>query len=96
MFLTGTNNLVFLLVYNAIGLINVAIIIEVIISWSLMMGARGINPYAPWVRTLHQVTDPILTPLRRLIPPRATGGWDLSPMIAIFLLNTLQNLLRGA
>lgn len=96
MFVSGMNNMLFMFIYNAIGLINLAIIVDVIISWSMMMGARGINPYLPWVRTLHRITDPILGPLRRLLPPRVTGGWDLSPMIAIFALNALQNLLAQA
>lgn len=55
-----------------------SIIIQAIISW--------INPgsYNPVVGLLHQLTAPILSPIRRVIPP--ISGLDLSPMAAIIVL----------
>ena len=47
-------------------------------------------PYHPWLDAfltfVTAVTDPILNPLRRVIPPVPLGGaaLDLSPMIATF------------
>lgn len=44
------------------------------------------DPYNPIVRFLHNVTDPALYRIRRLLPFSQAGGFDLSPMILIFLL----------
>ena len=37
------------------------------------------------VRWVENTTDPILEPIRRIIPPWKTAGLDFSPAIAIFL-----------
>jgi YggT family protein len=58
------------------------------------------DPSNPIVRFLHEVTDPLLYKIRRLIPFSAAGGIDFSPMILIlailflrsFLVPTLQRL----
>lgn len=67
------------------GLINLAILIRVIISW-----VRP-DPFNPVVRFIYQITEPILLPFRRLIPP--TGGLDFSPLIAFFVLEFLRRFL---
>lgn len=62
-----------------------AILIQVIISW--------VNPgaYNPATSLLYSLTEPLLRPARRLIPP--IGGLDLSPMAAMIGLYLLQMLL---
>ena len=54
------------------------IFIGVIISW--------INPgaYNPLTILIHQLTDPLLRPVRRQIPPM--GGLDITPMVALLIL----------
>jgi YggT family protein len=42
-------------------------------------------------RFLYQVTEPVLRPIRRIVP--SIGGVDLSPLIVILLLWLLRNLL---
>jgi len=56
----------------------VAVIIQVILSW--------INPgqYNPVIGLVHKLSDPILKPIRKLVP--ALGGLDLSPLFATLLL----------
>ena len=49
------------------------------------------DPHNPVVRFLIQVTDPILSRMRRVIP--AMGGIDLSPMILILAIIFLQSFL---
>ena len=56
-----------------------AIFLRVIMSW------LTVSPGNPFVNFIHQITDPILSPLRRLIPPIG-GTIDISPMVAIILL----------
>ncbi len=51
-------------------------------------GSNGIT------RLLLDLTEPILAPIRRLMP--ATGGLDFSPTIVLVLLVVLQNVLRSA
>lgn len=44
------------------------------------------DPYNPIVRFLHQTTEPVLSPLRRLIPGMRYSGLDISPIIAFVLI----------
>ena len=59
----------------------VVIIVQVLISW--------INPgaHSPVIVLLYQLTNPLLRPLRRRLPP--AGGLDWSPLVAMVLLNLL-------
>lgn len=60
------------------------ILIQAILSW--------VNPgtYNPAVSLLHSLTEPVLRPARRLLPP--IGGLDLSPLVAILALEVLRRL----
>jgi len=53
------------------------------------------NPYHPvWgpiIRVVHAVTEPILNPIRRLMP--GMGGLDFSPMVVLLLARLLQGVL---
>lgn len=61
------------------------IVIQAILSW--------VNPgtYNPAVNLLHSITEPVLRPVRRLLPPM--GGMDLSPLLAILGLEVLRRLI---
>ena len=63
----------------------VAIIVQVIISW--------VNPgsYNPVTGLLHSLTEPVLRPIRQLLPPIA--GIDLSPLFALIGLQVLKMLI---
>ena len=62
-----------------------AILIQVIVSW--------INPgaYNPAVSLLYSLTEPVLRPFRRLIPP--LSGLDLSPLVALIAIQLTKMLL---
>jgi YggT family protein len=49
------------------------------------------HPVATVRRTLRMITEPVLAPVRRLIPPVRAGGvaLDLTPLIVILLLSIL-------
>jgi YggT family protein len=68
------------LVVSVIRIYMWVIIIRALISWV------SPDPHNPIVQILVKVTEPVLRPLRRLVPPRKLGGLDLSPLIAILLL----------
>ncbi|OGQ97596.1 MAG: hypothetical protein A2521_10475 [Deltaproteobacteria bacterium RIFOXYD12_FULL_57_12] len=50
------------------------------------------DPYNPIVRFLYEVTEPVLSRIRRVIPA-FIGGMDLSPMILILAIIFLQSFL---
>lgn len=54
-----------------------------------------VDPYHPVARFLRQITEPVLAPIRRLVPPIQAGGglFDLSPMVALLLLWVLERIL---
>jgi len=56
----------------------IALLVRVIGSWF------GVSPYAKWMRPFVLLTEWLLEPLRRLLPP--FGPLDLSPMVAYLLL----------
>ena len=56
------------------------IIAAAIISWV------NLSPYHPIVRLLYRLTEPVLAPIRRLLPPWKTFGLDFSPAIVILLI----------
>lgn len=59
------------------------IIIRALISWV------NPDPYNMIVQTLQRLTDPVLRPIRKLVPPFKLGI-DLSPLIAILAIMFLQ------
>ncbi|HSM69708.1 MAG TPA: YggT family protein [Xanthomonadales bacterium] len=61
------------------------ILAVVILSW---LGSRVRHPIVP---LMYQLTEPVLRPFRRLIPP--IGGIDLSPLFAIITIRFLILLL---
>lgn len=63
----------------------VAILGRVIISW------LNLSPYNPIVVILYQITEPILAPIRRVLPRMEII--DLSPMVAIIVMMVVQQLL---
>lgn len=62
--------------------LTLAIVARIILSWFRF------DPYHPISTFLRDITDPILEPLRRYIPP--IGFLDITPLVAIFLLQLIQ------
>jgi YggT family protein len=59
-----------------------AIIARAVLSWF------PIDPRSPIVSILNEITEPILAPLRRIVP--RIGMIDITPMVAIFVLFIIQ------
>lgn len=62
-----------------------AILIDALISWF------PIAPDHPIARLLDDITEPILAPLRRVVP--RLGMFDITPIVAMFVLEILQNII---
>ena len=80
---------------QAVGLVrtlfeiySVIMLIRVLSSWF------QVDPYSPVMRLLYQVTEPVLAPIRRILPQ--TGGMDFSPMVALILLQVLESIVTSA
>lgn len=73
---------------------SILILIEVLASWVLVANVRLPDAVLRLLQVISSITGIVLNPIRRLIP--SVGGLDLSPIIALVLLNVLQRLLVSA
>tara|TARA_B100001094_G_C17610250_1_gene520920 strand:+ start:7 stop:285 length:279 start_codon:yes stop_codon:yes gene_type:complete len=84
----------FILIYRIIDIYFYIILANVILSW--LIAFNIINTYNQFVSTIlfatKKLTDPLLDPLRRIIPN--LGGIDVSPILLILLLLFVQDSLR--
>lgn len=75
-----------------IYLINIAfqVLVYLIIARCLLSFVRH-NPYQPIIRFIYDVTEPVMSPFRRIIP--AAGGIDFSPFIAVLAVEFVRYLI---
>jgi YggT family protein len=81
----GSAGIFHLLVSWTFTILKLALVVRVISSW------LPVSPYSGWVRWSYALSEPILMPLRRVVP--SLGGLDLTPILAYFLLNIIESLL---
>ena len=74
-------------VSSAFGLVMMAIFVRYLVSWF------GVPPTARWLRPLVWLTDWIIVPIRRVLPP--VGIIDASPIAAYFALYLLRGLVMS-
>lgn len=48
------------------------------------------NPYQPIIKFIYDITEPVMSPFRRLLP--TAGGIDFSPILAVFAVSLVQKL----
>jgi len=77
---------IFLLLARVLQIYTFVLLIRILITW-----IPNLDPYHPIVQLLFQVTDPVLEPARKLIPP--IGMIDISPIVVFIVLGILQDLL---
>ena len=94
LFGAGLPNIVTLLGWAVIGCVALtvniyffAIIINIVLSWVAPGTAH------PAAVLLYQLTEPVMQPFRKLIPPM--GGIDLSPIIVFLSISVVQILLKS-
>ena len=82
-----------LITWSAVGLIGlvvntylIAMVVMIVVSWV----APG--SHHPAVRLVYQVTEPVMGPVRSLLP--AMGGLDFSPIVVFIVINVIQISLR--
>lgn len=78
----------FLILSMLIQLYSWVLVARALISW-----IPNLDPYNPAVQFLYQITEPVLEPVRRLIPPLG-GTIDISMIVVFFALMILQQMLQ--
>lgn len=80
---------------NVIGLYLFVVIATVILSW--LIAFNVVNLHHPVVyqinRILNALTEPVLRPLRRMLP--SLGGMDFSPIVLFLILGFIQRLVNN-
>lgn len=77
-----------LLLIWLLRLLQWALIIHVLLSWVRL------PPDNPIVAALNVVCEPLLAPIRQVIPPMA--GLDFTPLVVLFILDVLKRIVIGA
>ena len=83
----GPRGVLILLVGWTFAILKIAILVRVVSSW------LRVSQFAWWVRWSFALSEPILRPLRSVIPP--LGMMDVTPIVAYFALSILQWLVLG-
>ncbi len=78
--------MIFFLLARVLQIYTFVLLIRILITW-----IPNLDPYHPIVQLLFQVTEPVLEPARKLIPP--IGMIDISPIVVFIVLGILQDLL---
>ena len=68
-------------------LYNLIILARILMSWI------QVDRSNQFVRLVHDLTEPVLAPIRNILPP--AGMFDFSPLIATFLIQILVNILAS-
>ncbi|KAA0178652.1 YggT family protein [Cupriavidus gilardii] len=68
-----------------ISLVMWVTLLMAILSW--------VNPHSPITPVIQQLTDPLLDPIRRVIP--RLGGFDISPLVLFILAQVLLMVIAG-
>ncbi|MCB1383251.1 MAG: YggT family protein [Notoacmeibacter sp.] len=85
---------IMILIDTILNLYTWILIAMVVFSW--LFAFNVINPRNQFVSMigdfLHKATEPVLRPIRRLLP--AMGGIDLSPIVVFLAIMLIRNLMR--
>jgi YggT family protein len=68
-----------------VRLLILVIIVDSVISFFM-------SPFHPFRMALDGIVNPILAPIRRIVPPM--GGLDLSPMVLIIVVVIIEGILK--
>ncbi len=77
------------IIYFIINIYYFAIIASIIMSF-VMLFSGNMNPH-PVLQVIWQLTEPVMAPVRKIIPPM--GGLDFSPIFIFIAIGLIQNIL---
>ena len=73
-----------MLLIRLIDVYSLIVVAAVVVSWT------NVSREHPAVRLLHRLTEPLLAPIRKVLPPM--GGMDFSPLMLLVGLRVLTSL----
>ncbi len=65
-------------------ILTLIVVIDIVLRWFL-------NPYHPLRSALDSIVEPMLAPIRRVLP--SVGMFDFSPIVLIILINLIESIL---
>ena len=74
------------LIHRAIQMFILVVIIQAVLSYFM-------DPFHPVRKFIDQIVNPLLSPIRRILPPM--GNLDLSPIVLIIILQILDRILTS-
>jgi YggT family protein len=80
--------MIFTIINTVLTFLTILIFARAILSW---IRISPDSPFFPVVRFIHEATEPLLAPIRRVMP--ATSGMDLSPLILLMIIYLARMLL---
>ena len=75
------------LLFFVLDLYSFVVFVSVALSW------LRLSPENPVVRVTSALTEPVLAPLRRRIPPLV--GFDITPIVLLLVIQLVKKLLLG-
>jgi YggT family protein len=78
-------SMIYVIIHWILQVLIVVVVIQAILSFFM-------DPYHPVRRTIDQIVNPFLNPIRRVVPP--IRNLDFSPLVLIILLQVLDGILR--
>jgi YggT family protein len=73
-----------ILIHRIIQILVVVVIVQAVLSFFM-------SPFHPIRQTIDRIVEPMLAPIRRIIPP--VGMLDFSPLVLIIILQILDSVL---
>jgi YggT family protein len=80
---------IFGLIFLVLQIFQLILLARVLLSWF-----PDIDRSNPIVRFLYDITEPVLQPIRQMLPQ--TGGMDFSPLVVFLGITVLMQLMRFA
>jgi YggT family protein len=68
-----------------LDLYSLVLFAAIVLSWV------NLSPDNPIVKVVRQLTEPVLAPVRRVLP--AAGGFDFAPLVVLLAIRLLQRLI---
>ena len=80
-------NAIFTVLYYALWIFELILLARIILSWF-----PNVDRSNPLIQFLYDVTEPVLRPIRQMMPP--TGMMDFSPLIVFLIIQVLMTLVQ--
>lgn len=75
-----------MILYQLLDLYSIVVLVAVVASWVQLSASNPVG------RIVYGLTEPLLEPIRRVLP--AVGGIDFSPLVLLIIVQLVKGLLR--